>query len=71
MGRYGGEEFLVVLPARDEGEVWNLGGAFSPSHLRFTFHLWPQRAGDHLQHRRATQLAGDFWDADSMIRLAD
>jgi diguanylate cyclase (GGDEF)-like protein len=59
VGLSGGEEFLVVLPASDEGEVWNLGERFRLSYLRFALHLWPQRAGDHLQHRlRHPSLSG-------------
>lgn len=71
VGRYGGEEFLVVLPACDEGEVWSLGERFRLLISASPFTFGQSGLTITCSIGCATQPAGDFWDADSMIRLAD
>ena len=71
IGRYGGEEFLVVLPACDEGEVWSLGERFRGLISASPFDYGNGTLTVSCSIGCATQSSGDSWDADSMIRLAD
>lgn len=71
IGRYGGEEFLVVLPACDEGEVWSLGERFRVLISASPFAYGESTLAVTYSIGCATQAGGDSWDADPMIRLAD
>jgi two-component system, cell cycle response regulator len=71
IGRYGGEEFLVVLPACDEGEVWSLGERFRVLISASPFTFGQNLLAISCSIGCATQPPGDAWDADSIIRLAD
>jgi len=71
IGRYGGEEFLVVLPACDEGEAWSLGERFRVLISASSFTFGESMLAVTCSIGCATQSGGESWDADSMIRLAD
>ena len=71
IGRYGGEEFLVVLPACNEAEVWSLGERFRVLISASPFTFGEKVLAVTCSIGCATQAAGASSDEDSMIRLAD
>jgi two-component system, cell cycle response regulator len=71
VGRDGGEEFLVVLPACDEGEVWSLGERFRVLISASPFTFGGSVLAVTCSIGCATQNGSESCDADSMIRLAD
>jgi two-component system, cell cycle response regulator len=71
LGRYGGEEFLVVLPSCDECGAWTMA-----ERLRQSLGEEPFAFGEALfpitcSIGCATQPVGEAYDCDSLIRLAD
>jgi two-component system, cell cycle response regulator len=71
IGRYGGEEFLVVLPGCDEGEAWGLGERFRVLIAASPFSFGETVLSVTCSIGCATQPGGESRDADSLIRLAD
>jgi two-component system cell cycle response regulator len=71
IGRYAGEEFLVVLPGRDEGEAWSLGERFRTRIGGAPFTFGKSVLLVTCSIGTATQPAGASWDTDSLILIVD
>jgi diguanylate cyclase (GGDEF)-like protein len=71
IGRYGGEEFLVVLPGSDAAEAWVLGERFRVLIAASPFTYGETMLEVTCSIGSATLSDGECWDADSLIRLAD
>jgi len=71
LGRYGGEEFLVVLPGCDEHGAWTMGERVRHSVSDETFSIEQIRLPVTCSIGSVTQRLGITLDCDSLIRMAD
>jgi two-component system, cell cycle response regulator len=71
IGRYGGEEFLVVLPGCDVVEAWMLGDRLRQAISGDPFAVSDARYPISCSVGCATQPTAAGYDADALIRLAD
>ncbi|MBV8732555.1 MAG: diguanylate cyclase [Acidobacteriia bacterium] len=71
IGRYGGEEFLAVLPGCDGSNAWLMSERLRRNVGDENFVVGDIRLPITCSLGCATQPMGMSWDADSLIRLAD
>jgi two-component system, cell cycle response regulator len=71
IGRYGGEEFLVVLPGCDHVESWMLGERLRQAISAESFAVNQVLSPISCSVGCATQPTAADYDADALIRLAD
>jgi two-component system, cell cycle response regulator len=71
IGRYGGEEFLVVIPGCDDAEAWRLGERLRQAIGCEPFTVEQARVPMTCSIGCATPPQVTRYDADALIRLAD
>ena len=71
IGRYGGEEFLAVLPGCDTAAAWMLGERLRQTIGEESFLIGQTPVVITCSIGCATQPVGATYDADALIRLAD
>jgi diguanylate cyclase (GGDEF)-like protein len=71
LGRYGGEEFLAVLPGCDGCGAWMLGERVRQSISDDIFQVKEGRLPITCSIGCATQPVGSTFDTDALIRMAD
>ena len=71
IGRYGGEEFLIVLPGCAAGDAWILGERLRTLIAASPFVVGEQQLAVNCSIGCATQPTGESLDADLLIRFAD
>lgn len=71
LGRYGGEEFLVVLPGCDEVGAWMMGERVRRSVSDDAFAVGKAMLPITCSIGCVTQVVGGNYDCDSLIRMAD
>lgn len=71
LGRYGGEEFLVVLPGCNEVGAWMMGERVRRSVSDDSFAVGSAMLPITCSIGCVTQIVGANYDCDSLIRMAD
>jgi two-component system, cell cycle response regulator len=71
LGRYGGEEFLVVLPGCDEYGAWMMGERVRQSVSEEAFAVGKKMLPVTCSIGCVTQAGGANYDCDSLVRMAD
>jgi diguanylate cyclase (GGDEF)-like protein len=71
LGRYGGEEFLVVLPDCDAANTWKLGERLRQCVSDLVLNLRDGRVRVTISVGMATSCGADRLEAETMLRLAD